>query len=832
MGEDHVLELQELLQRTCPAFLDIAHASPPPPPTLLGRLQADLAEDALPLELPALDSDDRSVQVHACHGRARQVEVLREVVLGLLRADATLEPRDVLVMCPDVETFAPLVAAAFALGDEEGSVHPAARLRVRIADRSTRHTNPLLGVLANLLELGVARVTATQVLDLAGGAGVRRRFGFDDEALERLRDWVAASGVRWGLDPEHRAAWQLRSVGQGTWREGLDRILLGAVTGEPLAGLVPLDDVDSADIELAGRFAELVDRLAAAQELLAGSRTAQEWCDGLIAAVLSLAATAPDSGWQELQLRGALTDLAEDAAGSDVLLTLGDLQAALDPVLAGRPTRASFRTGGLTVCTLVPMRSVPHRVVCLLGLDDGVFPRQSVRDGDDLLARDPWVGERDPRSEDRQLLLDAIGSATQHLVVTYTGADERTGAPVPPAVPLGELLDALDRTAAAPGGGRVRDRIVVHHPLQPFDARCFRPGALGVPGAFSFDPVAYRGARAERVVAPAEQPFLPHPLPSQDSADVELVDLIRLLERPARGFLRQRLGVAVTGEEEEPADALPVELEALEDWQVGDRMLRDRLAGLEPAQCKALELRRGVLPPGALGERRATEIGRAVEEVVRASQLERALEPEALDVDVRLRDGTRVVGTVSGVRGEVVLHTGFSRVGPRQRLRAWTELLALAATHPGRTLRAVVVGRGGRDEGAARSVLGPVAPQDAAATLESLVELYRAGLRAPLPLPLRTSAEYAEQRFRGNHLRGALRQAERRWVTDKFPSEQEDPEHSLLYGPFAPFGVLTGQEPEPAEGGPGWPEGEPTRFGLLARRLWDPLLAAEARALP
>jgi exodeoxyribonuclease V gamma subunit len=114
------------------------------------------------------------------------------------------------------------------------------------------------------------------------------------------------------------------------------------------------------------------------------------------------------------------------------------------------------------------MRSVPHRVVCLLGLDDGVFPRQSTRDGDDVLARDPWIGERDPRSEDRQLFLDAICAAEDHLVITYTGADERTGAPVPPAVPLGELLDALDRTAVT-ASGRVRDAVTTHHALQPFD---------------------------------------------------------------------------------------------------------------------------------------------------------------------------------------------------------------------------------------------------------------------------------------------------------------------------------------------------------------------------
>ena len=211
---------------------------------------------------------DRSVQVHACHGRTRQVEVLREVVVGLLADDPTLEPRDVLVMCPDVETFAPIIAATFAIGAEDGAAHPAAKLRVRLADRALRQTNALLAVLSQLLELGTARLTASQVLDLAGSPAVRQRFGFDDDQLERLRDWTVGAGVRWGLDAEHRARWQLGDVEQGSWRTGLDRLLLGAAMEGALdswGGTVPLDDVDSSDIDLAGRLAELLDRLAAAQ---------------------------------------------------------------------------------------------------------------------------------------------------------------------------------------------------------------------------------------------------------------------------------------------------------------------------------------------------------------------------------------------------------------------------------------------------------------------------------------------------------------------------------------------------------------------------------------
>src|SRR5262249_37291033 len=155
-------------------------------------------------------------------------------------------------------------------------------------------------------------------------------------------------------------------------------------------------------------------------------------------------------------------------------------------------------TGRLTICTLVPMRSVPHRVICLLGLDDGSFPRHTQRDGDDLILADPNVGDRDARSEDRQLLLDAFLAATDHLVITYTGRDERTTLKRPPAVPLGELLDVIDRTARLGGPGAVRDRVVIHHPLQPFDERNFMPGALVAERPWSFDATNLAGAEVLR----------------------------------------------------------------------------------------------------------------------------------------------------------------------------------------------------------------------------------------------------------------------------------------------------------------------------------------------
>ncbi len=830
-----LLELQQTLIRHSPGAANLEHPAPDLPATLLGRLKQDLREGEVKdvAERPVLHPADASVQVHACYGRVRQVEVLREVIVGLLADDPTLEPRDILVMCPDVDSFAPLVASAFALGDDPHG-HPAARLRVKVADRSPRQTNALFDVLGLLLELGTARITAPQVLDLAGREAVRRRFGFDDDDLARLRDWLVGAGIRWGLDETHRQTWQLSSIRQGTWRAGLDRLLLGvAIEGDTgqLGGVIGMDDVDSADIDLAGRLAELVDRLQEAQRLMSGRHPVAHWLTGLEAAVLGLGGTDRNTSWQVNQLRSELWDVAEAAAGNEALCSLADVRTVLADLLAGRPTRSSFRTGTLTVCTLVPMRSVPHRVVCLLGLDDGSFPRRADPDGDDVLARDPWVGERDHRSEDRQLFLDAIGAAQERLVVTYSGADDRTGAPIPPAVPLGELLDAVDRTAWV-DSGRVRDRITVRHPLQPFDPRNFTDGALGRPGPFSFDRPALDGARALTHDRVPPSPFLPGILPpAPHPQDIELADLHRLLQHPARGFLRQRLQVGMALTDEEPDDALPVQLNALQQWSVGDRLLRERLSGLSPADCITLEQHRGLLPPGELGRALLAQVGRRVEDVLRASTLERSAAADSRDVDVKLPDGSRLTGTVGGVRDKTVLALSYSRLAPKHRLTAWIDLLALTATEPAGRWSAVTVGRG--RSGAARSVFDPIDPDLAPAALTELVGLYRSGLDSPLPLPMKTAAAYAERRFRGARPKASEIEAVKLWLDrhdDRFgfmAGEQSEAEHQLIYGENAALEVLLSAEPTAQEQGEGWIMDEPSRFGRLSRRLWDRALTAE-----
>jgi exodeoxyribonuclease V gamma subunit len=814
LGRD-ARELQLRLAAAAPQPVDLHHPAPDrAPTTLLARLQADLRDDRAPDGRFALRPGDRSVQVHSCHGPDRQVEVLREVVLGLLQSDPTLEPRDVLVMCPDVETFAPLVSACFGLADGP-EAHPGQHLQVRLADRALRQVNPLLDTVAQLLELADSRVTASQLLDLLGSAPVRRRFDLDEADLERLRELVLRSGVRWGLDGAHRAPFQLDGFPQNTWSAGLDRLLLGvSMSGAEhdwLGTALPMDEVESGDVTRVGRLAEFVDRLAAVLACLSGEQPLDRWIAALLHGLDLLTLATGSDEWQGTQARAELA-AAGRAAGphaATVPLGLADVRALLAERLRGRPTRANFRTGTLTVATLVPMRSVPHRVICLLGLDDGAFPRAGVPDGDDVLAREPLVGERDPRSEDRQLLLDAICAATEHLVVVHSGADERSGARRPPAVPLGELLDAIAATA----GPEALDAVVVRHPLQPFDPHNFRADGST---PFSFDRAELAGARAAADVKSPPPPFLAEPLPpAGEPGVVALDDLVTFVEHPTKEFLRQRVGLSLFTAEEHNSDALPVDLDGLATWAIGDRLLRDRLAGRPLDRCRQAEWRRGELPPGALGERVLAAVLDDVEPIVAAAQRYRVGDAGDRDVDVALADGTHVVGTVGGLHGTVLLRAEFSRLAAKQRVRAWVRLLALtAATRE--PWRAVTIGRGTRF-GLAMATAGPLDPDQATEVLAGLVALRRDGLREPLPLPTVAGHTYATVRRGGADAAAALEEALRKWNTGA-GAERADPANARVWGPDAGPEVLTA---------PGAPGGEPTRFGSLAMQVWSPLLTAE-----
>ncbi|GAB21471.1 exodeoxyribonuclease V gamma chain [Gordonia polyisoprenivorans NBRC 16320 = JCM 10675] len=817
-----------------------------PPATVLQTVQAGIRDDSDPRADRGTCAADDSIEIHACHGPERQVEALRDRLLHLFDADPTLQPRDVIVMCPDVETFAPLVRGAFG---QSGLDHPAAALRVRLADRGLRHLNPVLDVVATVVELAVGRITAGQVTDLLTREPVSRRFAMSDDDLDWVREWLSRSGIRWGIDETQRKRFGLSGFGQGTFSAGLDRVALGVVAeeddGEWLGAALPLEGVESTQIDLAGRLMEFVDRLGALVVRLSGSASAADWAESLIAIVDELTETAPGDEWQTAQAHRSITEAlacdtealacdTEDPPKGERLLRLSDVRDLVAMMIAGRPTRANFRTGELTVCTLVPMRSVPHRVIVLLGVDAEAFPRALRVDGDDILGRVPLVGERNPRAEDRQLFLDALTAAQEHFLVFYTGADPVSGSRVPPAVVVSELADTVATLCGIRAAGFIR-----RHTLHGFDARNFEPGGVGgVQGPFSFDRGLLAGARALRgtkqPVRPIAGAHLGIPAPDADS-DVELTSLVSFFANPIEGFVRQRLGARMPDEEHDDSDRLEVRVAGLEEWAIGDRLLARMLAGADLRDCQMAEVRRGTLPPAEFGRRELVRISRQVGAVYDAAVGLRHGDAATRDFVLDLPDGTRVHGSVGDVFGTGIVAATYSKVRAKHRLSAWIRLVALAAAQRCGAVGGPVIdsttmiGRADR-KAPGISVVRLAGPDDPLALLAELVAIRRLGLQTVLPLPLDPGAAYGIKRASGSSEMIALNAAATSFA-GKFGAHT-DPYLRLVYGAdvtaSVDFDTLTSVCA--ADTAPwaqiGLVSGEPV-FTTLARRLWGPVVEHE-----
>ncbi len=794
-----------------------------PRSTLLHRLQADIRGDAEAVPAP-LDPADRSVQFHACFGPMRQVQVARDAILHLLDDATGTTEEDVLVVCPDLERFAPLVEAVFGTPGD-GSDVGAPALRYRIADRSIRSSNPVLGATAAMLDLVAGRFEITQVLDFLSLAPVRARFGFDESDLGVLAAWATGTRVRWGLDPVHRSGFGVPAAVVGnTWQAALDRLLLGsAVTdGEldlAIGGVAPFG-VDSGDSELLGSFAFVLGRLAdLAGHGVDGDRTAGGWVAALRRAADDLFAAPDRAGWLFEALDRVLADVVEGAAssrrGSDVALELVDVRRLLQDRLDREPGRPDYFRGGVTVTSMASLRWVPFRIVCVLGLDQDAAG-SSTPDAADLMAAAPQIGDPDARSESRQALLEVVLAAGDHLLVVRDGRDLRSNHPVPQVVPAAELFDAVVSLVAEPDRPSVRETLEVAHPRHPFDDACLVRDELVEGLVWSYSGRDLEAAGRRRGRPPARVPFLGRPLEGGDDDDgvVELEELRSFLRDPVGTFVQRTLGARLPRRAEEVDDVLPVELDGLETFRVGQELLDARAKGLDDRVWREVERTRGTLPPGVLEERLFADLSAEVDRMIVEGRARGvgAGPGEGRDLDITLPDGTRVVGVVplalEGPEpgpGRIV----FARPKQVQRLEAWLELMALTAAEPETTWRAVVVTRPKSGTSGLRPVdlvaSSPAAGRgaDAVSALSVVVDLYRRGRRQPLPL----FAEYSAAVHEGSGRDEA-------WRSHAGRGDGTRPATRLVFGDVDEDEIFRLQS---VEGDPGHGGGRVQRY---AERLW------------
>ncbi len=713
---------------------------------------------------PRLDAADVSLRLHSCHGPMREVEVLHDQLLHLLSLDANLQPRDIVVMTPSVDEYAPLIEAVFQRDPSDERFVP-----YRIADRTVRKESAVVDALHRILSLVGTRVTAPDVIDLLALDVIHRKVGIDPTDLDAVKDWVVATGIRWGFDAEHRARHGLPRDDTNTWRFGLDRLLLGYALpsrGQTLfEGVLPFDEIEGQTAELAGRLAEACTQLFDHLDRLEAPRTLPAWRDAISAALDALVVGDHSTAWQVERVREGLTALVEQAraAGFSGDVDRAVIQRLLDAEIdAGHPARG-FLAGGVTFCAMVPMRSIPFRVVALLGMNDGAFPRSSRPVDFDLMARStPRPGDRSRRDDDRYLFLEAMLAARDHLIITYTGQSLRDNSSLPPSVVVSELLDYVTESFDPPGAGwtseseraeAVRAALVVTHPLQPFSPRYFdgaEPERL-----FSHHTAYLVGARAVASRSGAARPFFTCPLPAPEGVGptrvVTLAELVAFFSGPLTHLLRRRLGLNLRDEALDVPDADPLQLDHLESYGIGHRLLTLVASGCPEAEAEALLRGSGLLPRGALGRTELSSVFPVVRAIAGAAAEHRtgdALPPFHLQRE--LPSGVMVSGEIGGVWPRALVRAQYANVAGKHLVSEWVRHLALSCCEGGPGL-AVIVGR--TEAKAATHVFSRVANPEV--HLDALVGAYLVGRQEPLLFFPSASLTFAQTMAAGATLREA-----------------------------------------------------------------------------
>ncbi|WP_340678983.1 exodeoxyribonuclease V subunit gamma [Paraglaciecola sp.] len=548
-------------------------------------------------EFPKIEiaHSDRSIQLHACHSRVRELEVLHDQLLAWFAQNAANQPGDVVVMMPDVASYAPFIEGVF------GAANSQIYIPFGISDRNLSEESPLLSSFVQLMKLAQSRLTLSEVITWLAVPAVMRKFAINEQEYSLLQHWLADAGVRWGWDQKDKTRWGLPEQGQNTWLFGLQRLLAGyAMDGSQLfnyqqSQISPYADIEGQQAVALGKF------YLFAQELLVVMEFCQQRANlaDKVHHALDFINRLYEADEQELQdlsqLRSALEQISVHQTQCIEPIEQSVFVAELEQQLNEKGVGQRFLAGYVNFCTLMPMRSIPFKLVCLLGMNDADYPRQSVPVGFDLMRFSAAKrGDRSRRLDDRYLFMEALLSARECLYISYIGVNQKDNGELSPSILVSELLEYCEQGYAlndelmlAPKTTcqNLRQHLFTQHALQPFAAQYF----VGAPRLPSYN------EQALQVAITQQQPLVPHKfdqheLPALfdiqqqqlllDGVPVELAmdDLIVFFMNPAKAFFLQRWQCRFAGLGDELMDEEPFAFGGLDKYQLNDRLISQFVA--------------------------------------------------------------------------------------------------------------------------------------------------------------------------------------------------------------------------------------------------------------
>ncbi len=749
---------------------------------MLTTIQSDilnLVDTGLEKPQPVL-SNDTSIQVNACHSLIREVEVLYDTLLRTMEIYPDVQPRDIVVMMPDVSAYAPLIQAVF-----DNPESPAKRIAYSIADATVRQANNVADAMLSILSMDRNRYRAPDVLDLLDKPAVRNRFGLNEHDLDRVKDWVVAVGIRWGIDGQYRGGLGLPGFEEHTWAFGLDRMLLGhALFPTPdeqmFGGILPWGQFEAENTLVLGKVAHFARTLFDRCRSLKAPKTVPEWIMVLNDILTGFFLADNDAAANDiLEIRRTVLDDGlsgiRETTGYEDPVSLDVMRDYLEARLAGTSRTTGFISNGVTFCTLLPMRSIPFKVVGMLGMNDGAFPRAGRRPGFDLLEKRRRPCDFSKMFEDRYLFLESLLSARKALIISYIGQDIRENSSLPPASAVSELLEYLSQRFITEDGNHVLQQVINRHPLQPFSARYFQNS-----GRFSSYSEENCAAACRNLEAKVTPPCLfdqPLPDPPAGMWQPLTLDLLAVFfKNPAAFIMKNRLNLNLAAEADGRVDDRePFDLDALQAYMIKQDMIETLVRGGKTESAFDLVMASGRLPHGSLGEVAWTKCEQSVR--VFMEKISPFLEggpAEPEHIECRLNDArnTNISGTLNSLYAGGQIFYRCAKIKAMDILNAWIYHLALNATgkdRPARITRLV-----GSDDVIEFSEM---AEEVARSYLAELADLFFKGLSEPVCFFPETSYALAESIAAGKPLDKAKSTAAGQWRPGKWHTGEGEDVH-------------------------------------------------------
>jgi exodeoxyribonuclease V gamma subunit len=649
-------EFQEMLLDICQFDFEQDSFQPIANPNNLQQLQNDILDNHLTGHALTID---RSISLHACHSRKREVEVLKDQLLMALEADPNLALREIRVMAPDIQKYEPFISAIF--HDIPHSV----------ADRSLRHNNQALDVFIRFVELSQSRLGWQSVLDVLTRDLVYPAFGLSETDIALINYWVQDTHVRWGQSGEHKQELGLPPLNENTWQAALDRLLMGYAVGHDdnfVLGVLPYIAIEGSAATALGGLHDFLQLVFAAKTEFKQAKPLKAWGTKLAYYAEQLLSSVEFAERQPIN--ELLTDLTTSVGEfHQAPIELAVILQWLNGTMTGRLSVNGFLRGQLTFCSMIPMRAIPGKVVALMGINEGEFPKIDRNPTFDLIAQHFRPGDRSRRADDRYQFLETLLSARQQLIITYLGQSQSNNAVIPPSVVVSELVDVLREYYQL-------DKLTTFHPLQAFSPRYFDKTS----DLFSFSQNHCATAQALTNTKPEPKLWWQGELAQPPEDIIELDDLLRFYQHPQRYFLRQQLNLQLTGIQYDVEERERFALDSLDAYKVHEDWVQQLLAGDDITLPKIQA--EGKWLAGSIGELTFTQHKSAVNDFVgriKATHCGEPLPNKAVDMTI---GNYRLVGNLSHCYQQASLHYRLAALKGRDFIGAWLHHLVINKMQP------------------------------------------------------------------------------------------------------------------------------------------------------